>query len=93
VIGRFRFDNATGDLRPLSETHSMTTAIEAPRGLRTTPGSYVAVEISADSEEHRAWGKPIRAVFRQTANDWKLVGLERLPASPSSGAHNQTRDH
>jgi hypothetical protein len=87
----FRFDNATGDTQPLSETRSPATTMEAPRGLPTASGSYVAIEISADSKEHLAWRQPIRAFFRRTADDWRLVGLERLPASVPSGSHNQTR--
>jgi hypothetical protein len=74
-----QFDNATGETRPLAETSSTTTAIEAPRGLPVDPESFVAVDISADAKEYQAWRKPIRAYFRRGADGWTLVGLERLP--------------
>ena len=75
----FQFDNATGETRPLSETSSPTTTIEAPSGLPTAPSSYILVEISADSAEHPAWRQPIRTYFRAEGDGWKLVGLERMP--------------
>ena len=36
----FHFDNATGESRPLSETTSATTTIEAPPGLPTARGQF-----------------------------------------------------
>jgi hypothetical protein len=57
--------------------------------LATESGSFVAVDISADSEAHPAWRRPIRTYFRRAGEGWALVGLERLPASlltQSSGA-------
>ena len=79
----FQFDNATGEARPLSETTSTTSTIEAPPGLPTGAHSFVAVEISADAKEHEAWRKPIRTYFRRGADGWTLVGLERIPDSSS----------
>jgi hypothetical protein len=75
----FQFDNATGETRPISETSSPTTTIEAPRGLPSADGSYVLVEISAESTEHPVWRQPIRTYFRAESDRWKLVGLERMP--------------
>jgi hypothetical protein len=75
----FEFDNATGTTRPLSETSSATTTIEAPNGLPRTEGSFVAVDISADGTDHQAWRRPARAYFRRDGNDWKLIGFERIP--------------
>jgi hypothetical protein len=75
----FRFDNATGDTQPLSETQSATTTIEAPRGLPTAPGEFVAVDISVETEAHPAWRRPVRSYFRRAGANWALVGLERLP--------------
>ena len=74
-----RFDNATGETRPLSETQSATTTIEAPSGLPTAAGSFIEVDISADSDAHPTWKQPIRTYFRRGGDGWKLVGLERLP--------------
>jgi len=81
----FRFDNATGETQALSETQSPTTTIEAPRGLPTASGGFVAVDISVDSEAHPTWRRPIRTYFRRGAEGWTLVGLERLPESLSTG--------
>ena len=78
----FAFDNATGETRPLSDTSSPTTTIEAPGNLPTEAGGYVLVEISADSKEHPAWQRPIRTYFRADAGGWTLVGLERMPDGP-----------
>ena len=58
---------------------SAVTTLAAPDGLPTAPGSYVAVEITADGTEHESWRVPVTAYFRRQADGWKLVGLERLP--------------
>ena len=79
----FHFDNATGESRPLSETTSATTTIDAPAGLPTAADSFILVELSADSKEHEAWRLPIRTYFRLDADGWKLVGLERMPDRPA----------
>jgi len=75
----FRFDNATGETQPVSETQSATTTIDAPRGLPTASGSFAAVDISVDSPGHPTWRRPVRMYFRRGASGWTLVGLERLP--------------
>jgi hypothetical protein len=80
-----RFDNTTGETQALSETQSRTTTIEAPPGLPTASGSFVTVDISADSEVHPTWRRPIRSYFRRGGEGWALVGLERLPESLSIG--------
>jgi len=71
-----QFDNATGETRPIGETTSGTASLEAPRELPTENGSFVAIDISADSP---AWGTPVRTYFRRDGDVWKLVGLERMP--------------
>jgi hypothetical protein len=48
-------------------------------------GSFVAVDISADSEGHPAWRRPIRTYFRRGGEGWTLVGLERLSEGLSTG--------
>jgi len=87
------FDNATGETRAISETQSSTTTLEAPSGVPTAPGSFVAVDISVDSEAHPTWRQPIRTYFRRGGAGWTLVGLERLPESLSPGpaVRNSTR--
>lgn len=74
----FLFDNATGETRPLSETSSASTTIEAPSGLPAATGSFIAVDISADSKDHESWRRPVRTHFRREANGWKLVGMQRI---------------
>ncbi len=74
-----RFDNATGETQPISEAQSQTTTIEAPRDLSTASGSFVAVDLSAESQAHPTWKRPVRTTFRRGAQGWTLVGLERLP--------------
>jgi hypothetical protein len=78
-VAWFRFDNATGERQPLSETESATTTTEAPRELTTVPGSFVGADISVDSAAHPTWRRPVRTYFRRDAGGWTLVGLERLP--------------
>ena len=88
----FRFNNGTGETQPLSDTHSATTTLEAPRDLPTAAGSFIAVDVSAESEAHPAWRRPIRTHFRREGQGWTLVGLERLPESLAHGQakHSQT---
>jgi hypothetical protein len=80
----FRFDNATGETQALSETQSSTTTIQAPSGLPTGSGSFVAVDISVDNKTYPTWRRPVRTYFRRGAEGWTLVGLERLPESLSA---------
>jgi hypothetical protein len=82
----FLFDNATGDTRPLADTQSQTTTVDAPRGLPAAPGSLIAVDISADSQPYSTWRQPVRTHFRRDGDSWTLVGLARLPeALPAAG--------
>jgi hypothetical protein len=83
------FDNATGNTKPLSETESHTTTIEAPQGLPAASGSFVAVDISVESAGNAAWRRPIRTHFRRDGAVWKLVGLERMPDGPSPAAEER----
>jgi len=73
------FDNATLQIRPLSEMQSAATTIEAPNGLPTADGRFIEVSISADNPVYPTWKQPIRTHFRRQRDGWKLVGLERLP--------------
>jgi hypothetical protein len=72
-----RFDNVSGATAPLAETKSSTTTIAAPAGLPTT--GFVAADLSAESDGHPNWKRPVRVFFRRDGNSWKLVGLDRLP--------------
>jgi len=76
----FTFDNATGNTSPIGEmTDGSGPKLDVPRGLPTTPGSYIKVEVRAVTPAHDAWAKPVEVYFRRMAEGWKLVGLERLP--------------
>ncbi len=86
----FRFNNATDERQPLSETQSTTTTIEPPNGLPTASGSFVAVDISADDKAYPTWRQPIKAYFRRDGTGWKLVGLERLPDNAATVGGQQS---
>ncbi|HEY7287141.1 MAG TPA: hypothetical protein VH497_16945 [Vicinamibacterales bacterium] len=74
-----RFDNATGDTARIGESDSATTTMTAPANLPGAPGSFIEVDISAESASNPSWRQAVRTFFRRTADGWKLVGLERLP--------------
>ncbi len=74
-----RFDNTTGEKQQIAETQSTTTSMSAPRELPGADGSFIAVDISAESADHASWREPIHVYFRRAAAGWTLVGLERLP--------------
>lgn len=74
-----RLDNATGETTRIGETESTTTTMMGPANLPATPGSYLEVNIAADSASQPAWREPVHTYFRRTAGGWTLVGLERLP--------------
>jgi hypothetical protein len=78
------FDNATGAATPIGQPAAASgTQASAPSGLPTTPGSFVRVEIKAVKPQHESWAVPIQAFFRREGGDWKLVGFERLPDTPT----------
>jgi hypothetical protein len=79
------FDNATGTTKPLADTTSETTTVQAPSGLPAASGSFVEVDIAADSAGHPTWKAPVRTYFRRGGDGWKLVGLERQPERLTSG--------
>jgi hypothetical protein len=85
-----QFDNTTGQSRPIAETQSETTTIQAPNGLPPAPGSFIEVNISAESQQHPGWRQPIRTHFRRDTTGWKLVGLERMPAAAPGAAAQRT---
>jgi hypothetical protein len=58
--------------------------------LPTGSASFVAVDLSAESEGHPTWKRPIRTYFRREADGWKLVGLERLPDAPATAPQSKT---
>ena len=81
-----RFDNATGGTQRITETQSATPSMPVPGNLPTAAGSYIEVDISAESAEHANWREPVRVHFRRTASGWTLVGLDRLPNADNASA-------
>jgi hypothetical protein len=78
------FDNATQRTTPLGETESDSLSLAAPGTLSRTTGTFVQIEIGAESEEYSSWRQPITVHFRRTASGWALVGLQRM-ADPKAG--------
>ncbi len=83
------FDNATGATRPLSETRSESTTIQAPDNLPDS--GFVAVDIAAESQAFPTWKQPVRAYFRRDGSGWKLVGFERMPEKKGEAPQNAAR--
>jgi hypothetical protein len=81
------FDNATGATKPIGETQSTTTSIAAPAGLPSS--GFVAVDISAVSDNYPTWKQPARAFFRQEGSGWRLIGFERLPEQLPTAAEQK----
>ena len=79
----YLFDNATHASTPIGEpTASATGRMASPSGLPVTVGAFVRVDLSAVEPPNDSWSVPIQTYFRRTAQGWKLVGLERMPADP-----------
>ena len=74
-----RFDNAAGTSQRITETESATTSMTAPRDLPNAAGSYIQIDLSAESATNPSWREPVRVYFRRAASGWVLVGLERMP--------------
>ena len=75
------FDNASGESKPIGETKSERSPVQAPAGLPTGPGAYIQVELSAEHANLASWKQPVRVFFVRQAQGWKLVGLERMPVA------------
>jgi hypothetical protein len=74
-----RFDNTTGAVQAIGDTRSATTRHNTPGSLPSAVGSFVEIDISAESAAHPSWRQPVKTYFRRLSDGWKLVGLERLP--------------
>jgi hypothetical protein len=73
------FDNVTGESQRIGEGSASEAQTAGPSGLPLSNGSFVRVDVSAVSQQHAEWARPIRVYFRREAGGWKLVGLERQP--------------
>ncbi|MCC7179058.1 MAG: hypothetical protein IT177_11770 [Acidobacteria bacterium] len=80
-----RFDNATGTATPVGTRQTSTTlSFQAPPD--ALAGDFVQVAVSSHSTMHAAWATPVIVRFRKGTDGWVLVGLERLPDTPATGA-------
>jgi hypothetical protein len=77
----FAFNNGTGDAHPIGEATAAGPMLAGPAGFQALSGSFVRVEIRAESDAQRAWADPVHAYFRRTEQGWILVGFERLSGS------------
>jgi len=73
------FDNATGTTQPLGETSAPQTTLASPPGLARTTGTFVQVAVTALDQRYPSWGAPVTVHFKRQPQNWKLVGIERLP--------------
>ena len=73
------FDNATNESKPIAETTSATAAMQAPAGLPTMPGSFVAIEVAPTKPPTRRGQAAESRSLPTRWRTWKLVGLERVP--------------
>ena len=74
-----KFDNNTRKTEKIGGTTGAQNKLQAPSGIPQEDGSFVKVEISANSAEHENWKEPVSAYFQRTGDGWKLVGFERQP--------------
>lgn len=75
----FTFDNNTGESTAISEVRAAEPRMAAQSGLPGATGSFVRVDVSAESGTHPAWATAARLHFRRAASGWELVGLDRMP--------------
>jgi hypothetical protein len=72
------FDNAAGTATPIAPpTTTASLRAAPPAALPTAANAFVKVDIAATGGP-AAWGVPVDAYFRRSADGWRLVGFERL---------------
>jgi hypothetical protein len=83
-----RFDNTTGESRPLGETViSRTAVIPAPPELPSADGTIIKADISATASDPAAWQRPVHLYFRRSGGAWTLVGLDRGIGEAAAPSH------
>ncbi len=79
------FDNGTGEARQIgTAAGSDDERLQGPAGLPAGSQSFVKVSIRATDPPHAPWAAPVDVYFRREGSGWKLVGVERTTAGPSS---------
>ncbi len=87
-----RFDNTTGDSRPLGEpVTSTTTSVPTPPELPSAEGIILRADISATESDPAAWQRPVHIYFRRTGGAWTLVGLDRGIGNPAPSSHSPAK--
>jgi hypothetical protein len=72
-----RFDNATGDAKPVGDIVTANdTRVEVPRELLTA--DYIRAIVTSHHAQQPHWMHPVYVFFRKQGNNWKTVGLERI---------------
>lgn len=72
----FRFDNTTGAATPLGRSTG-ASGLRAPPLAASAGDEWIGADVRAEPPAPAPWLRPVRVVFRRTANGWKLVGLTR----------------
>jgi hypothetical protein len=73
----YSFDNLGNGNTLLGVTENRQPTMNSPAALRDTAGSFVRIDVAADSADHPSWSVPVRAYFRRDEGGWTLVGLDR----------------
>jgi hypothetical protein len=73
-----RFDNGTGETRPLGDTLvSTTSTLPTPPELPSADGVIIRADVSATAADPAAWQRPVHIYFRRAGATWALIGLDR----------------
>ena len=76
----YRFENSSGAATPIgSPVKTQDLKIAAPAGLPAGDGEFIKIEVAAIDPPNSSWTVPVQVYFRHLPQEWKLVGLQRLP--------------
>lgn len=73
----YSYDNLTGLSALIGTTDTRLPTMNSPAPLPDADGSFIRIDIAADSADHPSWIVPVRTYFRRDADGWTLVGLDR----------------
>ncbi len=81
------FDNATSATAAIgAPVTSSALEIAAPAGLPSGAGAFVKIDVAAVEAAQPSWAVPVSVYFRRTGADWRLVGVDRVPAAATAPA-------
>ena len=77
----FAFDNATGETAPLGDSTATEERMASPEAVSMMKTPFLRVDVASVEGAIEPWTVPVSIYFRRNGNgdDWRLVGLERLP--------------